>query len=121
MKALGPVGPEEENVQRFRAKKCGEGTPPADPPKAARPAGLEKLPLKCVDSTIVGHTVSLLDGTSVEHLAIRDDTIPTAGAVPVGVTRSALPPSPRSSARGSDALDILLPSTRDLSDPRVDG
>lgn len=59
---IGPIG-QDENLDRFMFRRCGQGEAPADPPPRVLPP-LGKLRAACPAQTITFTAVALLDGTT---------------------------------------------------------
>jgi hypothetical protein len=70
---LGIVGPEEHNVARFLARRCGVGKAPP-PPARRKPAGkLARGPVRCGDQQLTAAPIALLDGTTLDFVRLVDE------------------------------------------------
>ena len=67
------VGPDEENVDRFLANRCGIGQAPHERAAPSFPAAL-KTPkeTRCGDNLVLYHTFELLDGTKLGVFRVSD-------------------------------------------------
>jgi len=65
-KRLGIVGPAEENVQRFMARRCGQGEAPPEVPREPVPPSLRGGSRTCGNIRFEHRALPFLDGTTYD-------------------------------------------------------